>query len=119
MRTRTLIALPVAAALAAGGASFATAADDPLTKPVPPKERILKLRAGPVGVPAPSFAFGEIPPGFDTGLGEDLAKELGISADKVKAAMRKVIENRLDEHTQDVLKCFDDGKACKLPPLFP
>jgi hypothetical protein len=107
MRTKTLIALPVAAGLALGGASLATA-EDPPNKPrrvVAPLERM----------PAPVFVRGGFMPealGLDKTLGQELAKELGMEQEKVDAALRKVVESRLNAHRDRVLACFDDPARC-------
>ena len=108
MRTTTLVALPVAAGLAFGGASLATAED---SKPAKrrPAVRVLHAPPSPFVVKG-GFLPGEI--GIDQSLGEQLAKELGMTQEKVDAALRKVLETRLNAHRDRVLACFDDPARC-------
>jgi hypothetical protein len=107
---RSLIAVPVAAGLAFGGASLATADDPPAAAAVKAK-RLRAIRE----MPAPMFVRGGFLPGaigIDQTLGEDLAKELGLETKQVDAALRRVLANRLDAHRDKVLACFDDPAKC-------
>lgn len=107
MRTTTLVALPVAAGLAFGGASLATAEDKkPKRRPA---VRVLHAPPSPFVVKG-GFLPGEI--GIDQSLGEQLAKGLGMTQEKVDAALRKVLEDRLNAHRDRVLACFDDPARC-------
>src|SRR5688500_1557366 len=105
MRTKTLIALPVAAGLALGGASLATADDPPNTKRAAPIERIAAPVVARGGFMPDAFAP-------DKTLGQERAKALGIEQEKVVAALRKVVETRLNEHRDKVPACFDDPARC-------
>ncbi len=110
MRTRTLAAMATAGAAAFGGATtLALAADDP------PKRAKPQVRAvAPFDRTAPLFVHGGLLDrfGLDRTLGQELAQELGMEQEKVDAALRKVVETRLNEHRDKVLACFDDPARC-------
>jgi hypothetical protein len=117
MRSRTLIAMPIAAAVTLGGAGLALAGDDP--KPAK-RPAVMNAITEPVEMPPPMFAGGpgEIGPigpfGYDKEFAEELAAQLGIEESKVVAGVRKVLENRFNKRRDEALKCFDDPKECKI-----
>ncbi len=132
-----IIALPVAAGLALGGASLATADDPPskdekpsLVQPAPAPAVEVPRGGAPVEVPPPGalrpalpFLAHEGPFGLDREIAEDMAKELGLPADRVADAMRKAIGAQFDRRRDEALECFDDRKKCEaaaaLPPFIP
>jgi hypothetical protein len=111
MRTKTLVALPVAAGLALGGASLATADDPAQVKREHLRPALVK---GGRMLPPPLFLHEDMGPfGLDREIAEDMAKELGLPAERVTAAMRKALGARFDRQRDAALKCFDDKKNCK------
>ena len=111
MRTKTLIALPVAAGLALGGASLATA-DDPPKQPRPAKAPVTRM----VRPALPPF-LQHGPFGLDAELAADMAKELGLPEERVAAAMKKAIGARFDRRGDRALECFDDKRKCAADEL--
>lgn len=114
------IALPIAAGLALGGATLATADPKEPPKPRPADERPALVER--FAVP-PLHVFGEPGPfGLHEEIAEDMAAELGLPADRVAEAMKKAIGAQFDKRRDEALKCFDDRKACAaaaLPPFGP
>ena len=123
MRPRAF-AVPVAVGLALGGASLATGADDP---PKPPKPvKVVADRPAPVEAPPLMMHGGPLLPaaepfGLHKEIAEDMAKELGLPAERVAEAMRKAIGAQFDRRRDEALQCFDDRDKCKaagaLPPF--
>ena len=117
MRTKTLVALPVAAGLALGGASLATGAPDPPERPalVEPAPAAAIIDHGPF-LPHPE------PFGLHKEIADDMAEELDLPAEKVADAMRKAIGAQFDRRRDEALECFDDREKCKaagaLPPFI-
>ena len=120
MRTKTLIALPMAAGLALGGASLATGADDPPKPAKPPKPvKAIVERPALVGPPAMIHHGGPFLPdaepfGLHKEIAEDMARELGLPADRVAEAMKKAIGAQFDRRRDEALQCFDDRDKCKV-----
>ena len=112
----TVIALPVAAGIALGGASLATG-DPP--EPKAPVERPA-IVTGHVRPALPFLPEAE-PFGLHSEIAADMAKELGLPEARVVAAMRAAIGKQFDRRRDEALKCFDDREKCaaaKLPPFL-
>ena len=109
---RTIVT--AAAVAVAGGAGVALAADPPEIRRAPVERPFL---VGP-----PAIVHHAEPFGLHREIADDMAKELGLPADRVAEAMRKAIGAQFDRRRDEALKCFDDRKACaiaKLPPILP
>ena len=112
-----IIALPVAAGLALGGASLASA-DDPPPPREPAPVRVAPLERAPVQPAFPPFAEPG-PFGLHSDIAEDMAKELNLPQERVVEAMRKAIAAQFDRQRDEALKCFDDRKACEAAGVLP
>lgn len=107
--------MAVTAVAIAAGAGVALAEDPPMPTKAPVDRPTL------IG-PAPAVLHGggpslaePYPFGMHREFADDMAKELGLPADRVAAAMRKAIGAQFDRRRDEALECFDDHEKCKGP----
>ena len=110
--------IAAAAVAVAGGTSVALAEDPP--KPTKPPKAPIE-RPALVG-PAPMLLHHAEPFGLHKEIADDMAKELGLPAERVAEAMKKAIGAQFDRRRDEALRCFDDREKCKaaahLPPFI-
>ena len=114
--------IAAAAVAAAGGTGVALAEDPPKPTRAPVDRPTLITPAPAVLQPGGAFLPEAHPFGLHKEIAEDMAKELGLPADRVAEAMKKAIGAQFDRRRDEALQCFDDREKCKaagaLPPFI-
>jgi hypothetical protein len=114
--------IAAAAVAVAGGTGVALAEDPP--KPVKaPVDRPTLVSPAPAALlPGGPFLPEPEPFGLHKEIADDMAKELGLPAERVAEAMKKAIGAQFDRRRDQALDCFDDRDKCKaaaaLPPFI-